>query len=107
MAFMYILMCADDTFYTGSTIDLNRRVKEHMDGKGANYTSARLPVKLVYQESYKRVSDAFKREKQIQRWSHKKKQALIEANHSELHVLAICQNESRAKSVVVNRIKPE
>jgi putative endonuclease len=103
MAFMYILLCTDNTFYTGSTIDLDRRLKEHMDGQGANYTSTRLPVKLVYKELYKRVSDAFKREKQVQRWSHKKKQALIEANHSQLHELAICQNESRAKSVVVNR----
>ena len=100
---MYILLCEDNTFYTGSTIDLDKRLKEHMAGRGTNYTSERLPVKLVYVELYKRVSDAFKREKQIQRWSHKKKQALIEGNHSQLHESAICQNETRAKSVVIKK----
>ena len=98
---MYILLCEDNTYYTGSTIDLDKRLKEHMAGKGANYTSTRLPVQLVYMESYKRVSDAFKREKQIQRWSHEKKQALIEGNYTQLHVSAICKNDTRAKSVVI------
>ena len=92
MPFMYILRCADDTFYTGSTIDLERRVAEHSGGQGANYTRKRLPVELVYCEEYHRVDRAFYREKQVQGWSHKKKQALIDGDLFELHLLAECKN---------------
>lgn len=67
--FMYILECNDGTFCTGSTKDLNRRIEEHNSGKGANYTSKRTPVKLMYFEEYWSVKDAFFREKQVQKWS--------------------------------------
>ncbi len=77
MAWVYILKCNDDTYYTGSTKDLDRRIEQHQIGLGANYTKKRLPVKLVYSEEYKRIDDAFTREKQIQNWSQKKKEALI------------------------------
>jgi putative endonuclease len=70
---MYILKCADDSYYTGSTIDLNRRLSEHQNGEGANHTKKRRPVKLVYSEEFHRIDKAFYREKQIQRYTRKKK----------------------------------
>ncbi len=75
--FTYILECYDGTYYTGSTIDLDRRLSEHQSGKGANYTAKRLPIKLIYYEEYDRIDKAFYREKQIQGWSRNKKQALM------------------------------
>ena len=84
MPYTYILECSDDTFYTGSTWNLEKRVWDHQSGKGAKYTKSRLPVKLVYCEDYKSIKEAYQREKQIQGWSHKKKQALIEGNLKDL-----------------------
>lgn len=74
---MYILRCSDGTYYTGSTWNLERRLGEHVAGLGANYTSKRLPVELVYSEEFERIFQAFYREKQVQNWSHEKKEALI------------------------------
>jgi len=53
--YFYILLCVDGSFYTGSTNDLERRMKEHQAGKGANHTRKRLPVELVYWEEYNSV----------------------------------------------------
>lgn len=75
---MYILQCSDGSFYTGSTWNIDSRLCEHQSGVGANYTKKRLPVKLVYFETYDRITDAFFREKQIQGWSRRKKIALIQ-----------------------------
>jgi len=68
---------------------------QHQSGKGANHTRRRLPVTLVYYEEYNRIDVAFYREKQIQRWSRKKKEALIRGDLVELHKLAMCRNSSR------------
>jgi len=81
---MYILECSDGSFYTGSTWDLEKRLWEHEKGLGAKYTEKRLPVKLVYCELCERVEDAYRREKQVQGWSRRKKQALIDENSQEL-----------------------
>lgn len=81
---MYILECCDGSFYTGSTVDLDKRIAEHEAGLGANHTKKHLPVKLLYYEMYERIDEAFYREKQIQRWSRKKKKALI---NGEAHLL--------------------
>ena len=75
--YMYILQCFDDSYYVGSTKDIDRRFNEHQDGKGAIYTARRLPVKLVYFEEFTRIDEAFYREKQVQGWSRKKRAALI------------------------------
>ena len=82
--YVYILECNDGTYYTGSTVDLTRRFAEHQSGEGANYTKSRLPVKLVYYQKFQRIDEAFYYEKQIQRWSHRKKTALIRGNYGEL-----------------------
>ena len=61
---------------------------EHQSGNGANFTKSRLPVELVYYEEYERIDEAFFREKQIQRWSHEKKKALIEGYPNLLPLIA-------------------
>ena len=91
---MYILKCADGSYYTGSTIDLETRFREHESGSGANHTANRLPVEQVYWEEFERVEDAFKREKQIQRWTRAKMEALIQAEYGKLKKLAACKNSS-------------
>ncbi len=80
--YVYILECSNGQYYTGSTKDLERRLAQHQAGEGANFTRKHLPVKLVYFEEFQRIDDAFHKEKQIQGWSHKKKEALIN-NHLE------------------------
>jgi putative endonuclease len=85
---VYILKCSDDSYYTGSTNDLNLRMSQHQNGEGANHTKKRLPVELVYTEYFDKVCDAFYREKQIQGWSRAKKEALIEDNKDQLVDLA-------------------
>ena len=88
MAWMYILECYDGSYYVGSTKDLNLRMSQHQEGKGANYTSGRLPVKLVYCEEYDYIADAFYREKQVQGWTRRKREALINGTPELLPVLA-------------------
>ncbi|MFH1541993.1 MAG: GIY-YIG nuclease family protein [bacterium] len=88
MGYMYILECADGTYYTGSTKDLERRLSQHQNGEGANYTKRKLPVTLVYYEEYDRIDTAFYREKQVQGWGHAKKKALVDEKYSDLSVLA-------------------
>ncbi len=86
--YTYILKCVDETYYTGSTIDLDRRLNEHQSGNGANYTKNRLPISLVYYEAYDRIDDAFYREKQLKKWSQSKKEALITGQFEFLPELA-------------------
>jgi putative endonuclease len=86
--YMYILLCSDGSYYTGSTIDLERRLEQHQNGEGANHTKRRLPVTLVYYEEYPRIDIAFYREKQVQGWNRKKKEALIEGKIELLPELA-------------------
>ena len=92
--FMYILRCANGAYYTGSTVDLERRLAQHQTGEGANFTKKPLPVKLVYYEKYQRIDEAFYREKQVQGWSRAKKEALINGETNLLHQLAECKNET-------------
>ena len=94
MPYMYILKCADNSYYTGSTWDLEVRLVEHQSGLGAKHTRKRLPVQLVYCEECDRIEDAFIREKQIQGWGRKKKEALIAGDTNALHRLAACRNEA-------------
>lgn len=84
IGYMYILKCKNDSYYTGSTIDLEKRLKEHNDGLGSNHTKKYRPVELVYCEIFQRIDEAFYREKQIQGWSRAKKEALI---NSKSHLL--------------------
>lgn len=86
--YTYILLCVDGSFYTGSTNDLECRMKEHQAGEGANHTRKRLPVELVYWEVYPRIDLAYNREQQIKGWSRDKKIALIKGRNGDLPELA-------------------
>ena len=86
--YMYILKCSNETYYVGSTKDLERRIDEHQKGRGANYTSRYGPVELVYFEEFDRIDHAFEREHQVKNWSKSKKEALIKKNYSKLVVLS-------------------
>ncbi len=88
MAWMYILECCDNSYYVGSTKDLKQRMSQHQEGIGSNYTSRRLPVKLVYCEEYNHVAEAFYREKQVQGWRRAKREALINGDPQLLPTLA-------------------
>ncbi|CCQ97829.1 conserved hypothetical protein [[Clostridium] ultunense Esp] len=77
MCYVYILECADKTLYTGWTVDLEKRLKIHNEGKASKYTRARLPVKLVYVEKYENKINAQKREWQIKQLSRKEKLELL------------------------------
>lgn len=91
--YMYILLCSDGSYYTGSTNNLDLRLQQHQNGEGANHTKKRLPVKLIYYEEYSRIDEAFYREKQVQGWSRKKKEALINGTPELLPVLAIAYRD--------------
>lgn len=77
MNYTYILRCRDGTLYTGWTNDIEKRVKAHNEGKGAKYTKARLPVKLVYSEEFETKTEAMKREYAIKRMRREAKEKLI------------------------------
>ena len=85
MPFVYMLRCADGSYYVGSTrAALDHRLWQHSTGNGCRYTSTRLPIELVLAEEYARVDEAYAREKQIQGWSRKKREALISGNYEDL-----------------------
>lgn len=96
--YTYILLCADGSYYTGSTKDLEKRLNQHRTGKGANHTKKRLPVELLYYEEYSRIDEAFNREKQIQGWNRKKKEALINGKPELLPKLAIAYRDLKNKN---------
>lgn len=77
--YAYIVRCSDDTFYTGITKDVERRVQEHnhSDLLGARYTRGRRPVRLVFQEACAGRSEATKRERELKRLSKQEKKILI------------------------------
>ena len=75
--YVYIVQCADNTFYIGSTNDLEHRLATHNSGKGAKYTRGRLPVQMIYSEECESRSLAAKREAQLKKLSRAEKELLI------------------------------
>ena len=110
---VYILECADGTYYTGCTSNLERRLDEHERGIYPNsYTACRRPVKLVWTEACDTMRDALAAEDQIKGWSHKKKEALINERFDVLHELAKSkqardQSKNPAYSVFAERSRSE
>jgi putative endonuclease len=98
ICYVYILKCGNGQYYTGSTKNLELRVHQHSNGQGANFTRKHQPVKLVYAEEFDRVDQAFMREKQIQNWSRRKKEALMDRNIEGLKRAAQCLNETSSKN---------
>jgi len=88
MAWVYILKCADGSYYVGSTVDLEARLWQHNEGVGARYTAKRRPVELVFAMEYDSIQDAFNQEKRLQGWSRTKKEALIRGDFEALPGLA-------------------
>ena len=76
-AFVYILKCADGTFYIGTARDITKRVAVHNARKGAKYTRARVPVRVVFREGPMSLTKALRREYQLKQLTRLKKQALI------------------------------
>jgi len=75
--FVYILKCSDDSYYTGVTNNLEKRISEHKSGVIKGYTMNRLPVELVFSERFSDVNQAIRFEKQVKGWNRRKKEALI------------------------------
>ena len=89
--FVYILRCADASYYVGVTNNVERRLEEHRQALDPrSYTAQRLPVELVYAEWYHYILQAIAREKQLKGWSRKKKEALMAGDMKALsqHALA-------------------
>jgi len=76
-AFVYILKCGDGTFYIGTARDITKRVAIHNARKGAKYTRARVPVRVVFREGPMSLTKALRREYQLKQLTRLKKQALI------------------------------
>jgi len=98
--FVYILICSDNSYYTGITNNLDKRLIEHnnsLDKK--SYTYSRRPVKIVYQETFQNPDDAIVWEKKIKGWSRKKKEALMNGDFNELKRLSNLKNHTSINSV--------
>jgi putative endonuclease len=76
--YCYILECADGTYYTGWSLDPERRLEQHNAGQGARYTRSRRPLTLVFKEEHHSQAAAMKREAEIKRLSRTEKQFLIQ-----------------------------
>ena len=82
---LYMLLCGGGTLYTGWTNCLEKRLACHNAGKGAKYTKSRLPVELVYYETFEKKEEAMRREWQIKQMNRKEKMNLIQSFPKEIH----------------------
>lgn len=88
MATTYILRSADNKLYVGSTINMEERLKRHNAGYASKYTHLHRPVELVYKEEYDTYQEAFRRERQLKKWTLAKKEALIAGDIERLKELS-------------------
>lgn len=99
MAFwVYLLHCADGSYYTGHTDDLDKRIGEHETGACGGYTATRLPVELVYSQPCTTRIEALSSERQIKGWSRAKKEALIRGDWAGLSRLAKSKSNIKDKN---------
>ena len=88
-AYVYILRCADDSYYVGSArLGLDQRLAEHNAGRYSGYTASRRPVTLVWSQHCANITDAITVERQIKGWSRRKKEALMRSDYEALGSLA-------------------
>ena len=87
-AWVYILRCADGSYYTGQTVNLEKRLAEHQMGEGGDYTKQQRPVEIVFSQEMPDADSAFLAERQIKGWARAKKEALISGNWDMLQWLA-------------------
>lgn len=83
--YVYMLLCSDQTFYTGTSNNVQKRVATHNSGKGAKYTKVRRPVRLMYTEKLANKSEALKREIAIKKLTRRQKEALLKSNGINWH----------------------
>ena len=89
ISYVYILKCADDSYYTGVTSNLDQRMQQHESGFYPEcYTASRRPVELVFYAEFTNIGFAIDKEKQIKKWSRSKKEALINGDFDQLPDLA-------------------
>ena len=88
-AWTYMLRCRDGSYYVGCTTNLEQRMGEHLAGVHEGYTSARLPVELVWSENFQHINDAIAAERQIKGWSRAKKSALIAGDWQRVQALSV------------------
>lgn len=95
---VYILLCSDGSYYTGSTADMQRRLFEHQEGLSpTTYTFQRRPVNLVWSEEVETLDDALLHEHQIKGWSRAKKEALIRGDFDAIHEIVKEERRQREK----------
>ena len=80
MWFVYILLCEDNSFYTGYSNNPQKRLSDHKNGKGGKYTRSHKPIKRIYLEKLDTKSEALKRERQIKGWGRSKKIKILKLN---------------------------
>lgn len=76
--FVYILLCQNGSYYTGSTNDVEKRFEDHLNRRGARYTKSHKPVKIIYKEAFVTKSEALKREAEIKKWPKRRKEKLVQ-----------------------------
>ena len=86
--YVYILRCADGSFYVGHTDNLEKRIADHHDGNGCHYTARKRPLELIFSDSFATRDEAFMVERKIKGWSQKKKLALAAKNWEQLPELS-------------------
>jgi signal transduction histidine kinase/predicted GIY-YIG superfamily endonuclease len=86
--YTYMLLCADDSYYVGQTDDMDKRLVEHQEGRGAAYTATRLPVRLIWFEEFSTREEAESAEARIKNWSRAKKAALVRGDFQGLQEAA-------------------
>ena len=83
--FVYIALCANNSYYIGSTSNLLEREKQHNAGHGSRYTQRHRPVRIIYSEKFLTRKEAVKRELQLKGWSKIKKDRLIQGRHPNIN----------------------
>ena len=100
-AYVYILRCADGSYYVGSTrASLEQRIAQHNAGSFGGYTARRRPVELVFQQDFDRITDAIAAERQLKGWTRAKKVALIRGDMEALHKLAKGPSTARSSGAL-------
>lgn len=87
-AWAYILKCADDSYYVGSTTNIQKRIAEHTSGLFDGYTAARKPITPLWSQEFDDIRFAIEAERQIKKWTRARKEALMRADFKELNLLS-------------------
>lgn len=86
--YVYILKCKHSSYYIGHTDNIEQRVSEHRLNQFKCYTSTRLPIEVIFVQSFPTRDEAFNAERQIKKWNRQKKEALIAGNWKKISLLA-------------------